>query len=472
MRIISALQSSFSMDLKRHLRSPALWFVALAAPIAAHYMVPDKEATYAVLTVNGLIPVLNASVLGLELGVLAATLLTPLAYIFLRAGPTRHRPWQITDITPHSRAAWVLGRWASDTLALWLLLTALTSAGLILGLFRLDGESDIVQTIVALWLPAAPALALVAAIRLFLDARNLTRGWLGDTVFLVVWIALMISGIIGTTDPETQQMTTSPMTDAFGFVSPIIGSVEYPVDAVTIGGASNSGENTLIDAWQGVTNFSYVSARLFWLTIAAGLALVAGLIWAPMKTRSPKTAGSHIAQADILAASIPNVSFSAPRSVASGSTNFGAVVLSEIKLMFRNKFWILVLSVAAVSGLVMPFRTAAGPILFLALIFPLTEASARWQSKTTEQLLNTLGPGRFVRTGILAFASILIALVVALPVTAMVVFQNKAQWLPHIFLITVIVPFAIVGLGAITRSAVAGRLLALIAWYVYLSSAS
>jgi len=472
MTVTTTLQSSLSIDLKRHLRNSALLFVALAVPIAAHYMVPDKGATYAVLSVNGQIPVLTAPVLGLELGVLAATLLTPLAYIFLRAGPTRRRPWQIIDLTPHARSLWGLGRWIADTLTLWILLSVLTLAGLVLSGFRLDGDADIFQTVVALWLPAAPSLALIAAIRLLLDARNLTRRWLGDVVFFFVWIALLISGILGTTDSDTLQMTNSPMTDAFGFVSPILGSVDYAVDAVSIGGSSNTGEAVLIDAWQGVTNADYINSRVVWLAIAAGLAIVAGLIWAPMKTKAPKTEAKSFSRSAAIAASIPNVPFSAPNPVPSGATNYRAAILSEIKLMFRNRIWILVLIFAAVSGLVLPFRSMAGPILFLVLIFPFTEASARWQEKTTEQFLDTLGPGRIGRTIVLVIATILVSVMVTLPATARIVEQNQMEWLPHIFFISVAMPTAIVMLGAVTRSAVTGRLLMLMTWYVYLSSAA
>jgi len=239
-------------------------------------MLPNKEATYAVLTINEIKPVLTAPVLGLELGVVVATLLTPLAYIFLRAGPTRHRPWQVMDVSPHSRAMVTLGRWLSDTCALWLLLAGLTLAGLILGIFRLEGKMNVLQTIIALWLPAAPALALVAAIRMFLDSRNLTRRWVGDVVFFIIWLGLLMLGTIGGLDPKTHTMTSKPLMDAFGFTAPVIGSVDYPVNGVVILGPPSSQDTVMIDGWKGVMAEGYILSRFVWLAIASGLALVAG----------------------------------------------------------------------------------------------------------------------------------------------------------------------------------------------------
>lgn len=472
MIIFNLLRSSAAFELKRYLRSPALLFVALAAPIAAHYMVPDKDAAYAVLTVNGAKPVLTAPVLGLELGVLAATLLTPLAYIFLQAGPTRHQPWQVTDVSPHSRAISTLGRWASDTCVLWILLAALTIAGLILGFFRLEGSADIPQTIVALWLPAAPSLALIAAVRLFLGARNFTRGWVGDVVFFLVWMALLLSGILGSIESETGAMTANSMIDAFGFTSPIIGSVDYAVTAVSIGGATNPGESVVIDAWLGVTRPDYIGARFVWVALSAALALVAGLIWSPMKTRQSTSKGRNVSAAEALEFSIPNVPFKAPIALRAGSTNCLSVVHGEVKLMFRNKAWLLIFTVAAISGAFLPFRTVAGPAILLALIFPLTEASARWQSKTLEKLLDTLGPGRIRRAGALMCASILVAGIVMLPAVLRMIIESEFLWFPHAMFVTLAVPVIIVLTGNITRSAVTGRLLMLIAWYVYLSAAS
>lgn len=476
MSSFSTLHSSFKIDMKRYLRSPALLCMALAAPVAAHFMVPPKDADYTVLMINGAKPVLTASVLGLELGILTALLLTPLAYIFLKAGPTRHRPWQITDVTPHSRPLSALGRWVSDIFVLWILLAVLSLAGLTLGFFRLEGDVNILRTLVALWLPAAPALALVAAIHLFLDARNFTRKWAGDVLFFICWMALITFSMFGSTDFQTQVMSSKPFTDAFGYTAPLIGSVDFDVNTVSVGlqiTEPNNTSGTLIDAWRGVTAATYVSSRLFWISIAALLVTIAGLIWSPMKPRLYRQTKHDAEKAEkALPTLTADILFNAPKSVEASTSYYAASIISEIKLMLRSKIWVGVLALAAILGLVMPFRTLAGPIILLAIIFPLTDASARWQSTSTLQWLDTLGPDRVQRTLVLLIASILIANTVMLPAAIKSLLLGEWQWLPHMLAITLFAPLIIVGMAVLTRSAIAGRLTMLMAWYVYLSSAS
>jgi len=78
----------------RHLRSPAIWWLAIAAPIGARFLIPPAGADYSVVAVNDARLALDSGVIGFQLGIVMAIILTPLAYIFLRAGPTRKTPWQ------------------------------------------------------------------------------------------------------------------------------------------------------------------------------------------------------------------------------------------------------------------------------------------------------------------------------------------------------------------------------------------
>ena len=465
--MINLFKASVVFDAVRYLRSPALIYVALATPIAAYYMVPRDGASYAVLSINGSNPVMTASVLGLELGVVAALLLTPLAYIFLRAGPMRQRPWQISDVTPQSRIVWALGRWVSDTFMLWALLTFLTVAGLILGLFRIGAQSNVLHTIVALWLPAAPALALVAGIRMLLDARNLTRNWFGDVIFLAVWLALIIVSTMGTGQTESGGMSSNAMVDAYGFTAPIVQAVDGPLDQVAIIGAAAGGQ-IAVDAWAGVTSPDYVMARGFWMAVAMSLALLAGLVWGPRKAKTRMLKANAASRGRV---SVLDVPFQAPVAQSTASPNLFAIILAELAQVFQARIWLLVLAAAAVAGAVLDFRSMAGPVLLLALIFPLTEASARWQNHTLVQWLNTLGPDRLQRGLARWIAHGLIATLVLLPATVRMVLDGSTLWLAHVAIIALAVPAFIVAAGWITRSSVAARLLLLIGWYAYLSSA-
>ncbi|MEL7231955.1 MAG: hypothetical protein AAGJ85_05535 [Pseudomonadota bacterium] len=471
MKSLSTFRTGLRFDLKRYTRAPSLWFIALATPIAAHFMMPDQDAGYAVVTLNEARPIPTAAVLGLELGVLAATLLTPLAYIFLRAGPTRHQPWQVSDITAYSRPVLTIGRWVADTFALWALLAALTVAGLILSLFRVDGTINFGHIIAALWLPAAPSLALVAAIRLFLDARNMTRKWLGDVIFFITWMGLLLVSLIAATPIDGGAVTSRPYVDAFGSIAPLISSVDAPVTGVSIGGATNTGEKLSTEAWRAVTQSDYVASRGIWLLAAFGLAMLAGLIWAPMKRTNTASGARQVSWPLRLANTIlPDAIVGRSKSVPMRSLQASGWLGSYFRLTFRHWIWILLSMAAAVTGFLMPFRTVAGPAILLTLIFPFTEASARWQNRSLHSYLDTLGPSQWQRAAMSTFSHSLIAVLVCTPAAMRAASNNELQWLPHIAIICFGVPIAIIALAILTRGAVAGRMVMLIAWYFYLSS--
>lgn len=467
------LLSASRVDLSRFLRSPALLIIALLAPVAANYMIPHSSASYSVLTINDMKPELTPSVLGLKLGVLAATLVTPLAYIFLRSGPTRQQPWQIFDVAPHSRIQWVLGRWLADTLALWLLLLALTFAGICLGVFRLQGDVNLAHSVVALWLPAAPALALIAALRLVLASRSFSRGWVGDVLFFFIWMGLMLVSIIGTTDPQTGYMVNQPFVDAFGFTAPIIGAVNFDVQAVTIGGAANPSETVSADVWRAVTDPLYVLARLFWLGIAALLAGVAGLMWSPMGpaklNKHAKSLPDDFDTKARLSAFEPN-QLVVKEIKPPGAAKLVDLASKELRFTLSNRYVRGLLILAAVAGFFFPVRTIAAPAIWLALIFPLASSSARWERPSMTRLLGTIGSPISQQVLVRYISFVILGFAVALPTLIVSGINQNWDGLTHLIAIVLGVPAILLILARLTRSAVTGRLLMLMAWYGYFAS--
>ena len=472
MSAAAIVKTSFLADLKRHLRSPALWVVGLAAPIAAVYMIPPADANYAALTINNTVPRLTPAVLGLQLGVITATLLTPLAYIFLRAGTTKRQPWQVTDITAASKPLMMMGRWAADTVILWVILLALTLAGTILGVFRLESFAyNPLPTAFALWVIAAPALALIAAVRIALDARPWGRRWPGDILFVVFWLAAMIFAIAqaGFAGAETQNVNY--FLDPLGFVSPIFAATSDPITGVTIGGAPNTTARLDIDAMRGVTGGEFLFSRLMWVLCALGLAGLAGFIYKPRLARSSgkavgATRSAAISQAMTLPASLPTQT-----ARAVGATMM-APILSSIQLMLRGRVWKILFVAALLIGAAAPYRDIAGPAIWLALLFPLTAETGRWQSAATRQFLETTGTPLIARAIAAGVGSLTLFAICHIGAIGRAIYTGELSSLGQMMPIIVGVPLVATALGYITRGPVAGRLILLMAWYAYLSSAT
>ena len=467
---MSALASTTRTHFTRHLRSPALWFMGLAAPIAALYMVPPEDAAYATLTVNGMLPFLTSPVIGLSLGVVTATLLTPLAYIYLRAGATKRQPWQITDVSPASRPAQSIGSWAADTGTLWVILAALTLAGAVLSYFRLpEGAAwNPLTMALALWLPAAPALALIAALRTLFDARPWLRRWPGDVLFFFFWLTALMLPLVGAA-VSGEEFSGAALMDAFGFTAPISGSTDEYMNAVTIVGSSQSPERISLDAMRGVLEPVYLGSRAFWLMAALAIAGLAGLIYKPRVAQLTTKGTQATARALARSKAKTQKALSAATPVASTTSSL-AILMSEIRLILRGRLWLILIAAATICGALFPYKTVAGPAIWLALLFPLTAESGRWQSGNTRQFLAVTGQDVWQRAGLFLIAAIATVAAAHLPAIARMAVAGTWDAAPQMGAIILGVPIAAAALGYLTKGPIAGRLILLIAWYVFMSA--
>jgi hypothetical protein len=171
-----------------------LWILLLVAPVGARFMIAARGSDTTLIAVDNRVPWLTSPVLGVSLGVVIATLLLPVAFIYLRSNVTRHQPWQVEEVSPAGRVAIAYGRWLADIAVLASVLAATTVAGCLLALLLLPlDEVDPASIILTLWAIAAPPVAMVASLRLLFDARPWTRGPLGEVLFFVFWINTIIN---------------------------------------------------------------------------------------------------------------------------------------------------------------------------------------------------------------------------------------------------------------------------------------
>ena len=457
---IEQIMTHGRIQLLRHLRSPAIWWLALAAPIGARFLVPDTTANYSVLGINDAIPALDSGVIGLQLGIVMAIILVPLAYIFLRAGPTRKTPWQAENVTPARRSALGLGHWIADTLALWVLMLALAGAGVMLAYFRLPAaQVNPFEIVLTLCLIAAPALSIVAAIRTIFSMRPWLRKAGGDILFFCLWMffitisaAFFAGGGLG----------ASPFTDVFGLAAPLLNATDFPIDTLYIGGGPAFDKVIEINAMAGVTDGTFLLSRLFWIAIAGGLVFLSGLVFKPTarKWALPKLnmdSGPAI------------FSHKAVRPVSPNSNSYFAVLTSEWAQILRPRLLVVLLVAAALAGFLLPFRGMVGPAVAILLIFPLTQHGARWRgvemSRLTDLNPTSAIPQFMLRLG----ASSLLVLGLCLPALLRMLAAAEFSYISDVLAIGIGLPLLAIGLSHVTRGPVAGRLVLLILWYGYLN---
>ncbi len=461
--MIGVFISTLITRLKRQLRRPGLWLVALAAPVAAHWLVPEPGAAYAILSVNDRFIEIDAAALGLQLGVITATLLLPLAYIYLRVGSARRAPWPLIDASPHARPAYTLGTWAADTLTLWLVLMALIVAGVLLSLFRFPQAAGAPHLIaLTLLVIGAPALALTAAIVSVFEARPWLRSWPGDVVFFFLWIALIVVSA-SPTESSAAMQPASGFADPLGFAPALANASPEPIESLMIGSGPAVSGTLKIDAVNGVLAQHFLASRVVWIGLSGLLALGAGLIFAPHRPAKAR----HRPAAD----QKRMVAIAPAMPARTAALPFMNQIVSDARLILSSHVSLALLGAAALLGAFATFRSIAGPMIFLALIFPVAAAGARWQGRMMTPLLASTGSGVFMRSLTFFVAAALVGFAAFAPATVSAIAQNHPRAVLHAVAISVATAAAAIGLGVMTKSAVPARLVLLAVWYGYLSAA-
>ena len=176
----------------------------------------------------------------------------------------------------------MLGRFGADVAALFAMLLALTFAGWLLGALIVTGPLNIGQLTLALWVVTAPALMVLAAVRLLFDAVPLFRRGLGDLAFFILWIAGII---VPATVAKAPPSFAVDMYDFMGFTRPLVSvSPSFAVD-FAIGSTNVLPGRVPLDVMRGIGSEGYVASRLAWALVAVAIVAFAGLVYRPHTAR-------------------------------------------------------------------------------------------------------------------------------------------------------------------------------------------
>lgn len=451
----------FTQQLWRHLRHPAIWIVIILTMIGARFFIPLPTEGYVTLSVNNAYPVMSSGVIGLQLGIITALLLSPLVYIYLKAGPTRIQPWQIEDVTPSRRLAMNLGQGFGDVIALFFVLFWIGIAGLVLCFFRLPvSEINPLHFFLTLFLVAGPAMVMVAGIKRVFSARPWLKGAWGDVLFFIFWMA---GNVIAATLFDKAPIKLGQ--DIFGFAASIAVSTEEPVTAMVVGGTPSVEQYITLDPVSGFARLDFLLARFQWFAVGVGLFALAAFIHAPRRSKVSRKAGLRqqaFAGLDLIGDKV-SVFLIAP---------FRAwpVLESNMRQLLKPGWLILILIGLSLSGLFLPFRKVTGPGIFLILIFMTSRLGAAWEERHLRQLRATLPMATSVQalySGLTVFS---LCVLMYLPALISKGLQGNFQTISmDVLMIAIIVPIIGIGLGMLTRSTTFARLLLLGMWYAYLN---
>ncbi|XVQ87474.1 hypothetical protein ACQP2K_08675 [Microbispora siamensis] len=185
-------------DFRERVRRPAYALILLAAVGLALLAVPPADSGWVILDVGGYRGVYTSAWVGTATALAGALWLTMGGFYLVRDAigrDERTRVGQLVAATPLRTPAYLLGKFLSDFLVLASMAGVLAVTAPIMQLAR--GESGAVDP-VALLLPFAtitlPPLALTAAAAVLFETVPLLRGGVGNVVWFVVSLVLLIGG--------------------------------------------------------------------------------------------------------------------------------------------------------------------------------------------------------------------------------------------------------------------------------------
>lgn len=459
--------SSFTTSMKRYGRSLGLWVLLLVAPIGAKFLIAGPDATTSIISAEDRIPVLTSAFVGAGLAIIIATLLLPIAFIYLRSNVTRRQPWQVEETTAASRIAIAYGRWGADVAVLLAVLAATTAAGIVLAYLLLPFDQvDPGVIVFALWVIAAPAVVMVASVRLLLESRRWTRGPLGEVLYFFFWIGTI--AVVAATQGGTG--FGANMADLTGFMAPVSYSLDSDAN-FTIGGGAIVGDpvkdRIFLDVMGGIRSEGYLASRAAWLGIAALVPLVAGLIYLPHV--AGKSRRKPIAWLRFLEPGAPPKADPNARAARPAALPWLGLLLAETRLIGGGRKALLLALAIAVAGWFAPWSTAIGPAVMLLLVFTTTAHAGRSEARGLLALTGTGLLSPMARRVAFVAAGAVLALLMGAGAIAQGFVGGDLRPLIEAPIVGAATALTAIVLGALTRTATAPRLVLLIAWYGYLN---
>ncbi|MEM7690543.1 MAG: hypothetical protein AAF291_16125 [Pseudomonadota bacterium] len=455
------VKSAFTADLARYRRSASLWLLLLSAPVAARYMISETEGEGINIAVGGQLPVLTSPVLGIWLGIVVSLLVMPVVFIYLRAGPTRAQPWQVTESSAAPRVAIAMGRFLADAVIALGALSALTAAGLFLGWLKVTGPFEPGVIIALAWLVAGPTLLAIAALRILFDAVPFLRGALGDFVFFMLWFAALIIPSLLSEGPSTFGGNLASLN---GAIRPLVESAPPGSDSFAVGTSSLKPGRIELDPWAGIAAQGYIASRVSWVVFAFLIAIAAGLLYAPHKPKARREWFGFLERFS-LAKLIPR---RAANAAPAGLSPLWApgLVLAEMRLIGAGRWFVPLAAISAIMAATNDFGRVGSPVILLLMVFALTAHAGRSEARGLLALTGTAVLSPWARRAAFVVAGTVLTAALALPAS---VATASATPLVTGLVTGACAAAAAMGLAAISGSAFMPRIVLLIAWYVYMA---
>ena len=352
----------------------------------------------------------NSAWIGALMGVVTGSFVTLVGFYVVKGSILRDqttRVGQILAATPMSKSFYTVAKALGNFAVLAAMVAVMGVAALLMQVLR--GE-DRTLHLVALFGPliflALPAAAVVASIAVLFETLPVLRGGVGNVVWFFLWTGLIVAGV-PSMDRNAQAPSAAETFHDFSglgtvFISTRAALVQihpgFPNDfALSIGGQKPS--QTFL--WNGIDwSSAQIAARLTWVIIAVLVALLASVFFHrfdPARVlfarRRAKAETSKAAEPGVVpgvAASDAWTRMLTPLTRVGARTNFGQLVIAELRLMLKGQKWWWYLGAIGlfIACLASPLPASRSGVILAAWIWPLLlwsqmgSREARWSTRS------------------------------------------------------------------------------------------
>ncbi len=320
---------------------------------------------------------------------------------------------QIIATTPVSRAAYLVGKWISNCLVLFMLVLILAAAAVIMVLLQSEAALDLGALLMPFVAVALPYMALIAALAVVFETVPWLRGAVGNAAYFFVWLfGTMLSVLGGIVLPSLKD----PMGANLFRVSLIAGAeAAFPNDSFGLMGLQAglaSDMQVKVFNWPGLHwTPGIVGGQWLWAVFGLGLILLSALWFArfdPSREGLRRTRGkSEEATEDKPAEpqkkaprtarriALPNLS---PLVSKLAQVNpFLGVLFAELRLLLNGRRWwwlgIVGLNIAILAS---PLETTKAYLLPVTWLWPLAiwseMGNREWKNNTYQMVFSSARP--------------------------------------------------------------------------------
>jgi hypothetical protein len=315
---------------------------------------------------------------------------------------TRTGVGQIIATTPVRRATYLVGKWISNFMVLFVLVLILAVAATIMVLLKGEAALDLGALLMPFLAIALPNMALIAALAVVFETVPWLRGVVGNIAYFFLWLLVVSASFLG-------GMVLPSLRDPMGvnlFRTSLVAGARaaFPDEAISelMGLQANMPGETVFKAfnWPGLDwTPGIVGGQWLWAVLGLGLILLSALWFArfdPSRVglRRPQAKPGEAQEAELRrkAPRIALPSLSPLVSKLAQVNPFLGVLFAELRLLLNGRrwWWWAVTAGLAIAILVSPPSMTNHYLLPVAWLWPLpiwSEMGNRERKNNTYQMV-------------------------------------------------------------------------------------